>query len=77
MYIDRLSKTLTWPEVIKPFSMLNLAKHKIYLAHKLKQTIVGILTFDSLINTTAQRLKAINFFFYQYFSFYEQLKFRA
>ena len=29
------------------------------------------------MNATSERLKAINFFIYQYFSFYEQLKFRA
>ena len=40
-------------------------------------TIVGILTFIIMINTTSERLKAINFFICQYFSFYEQLKFRA
>ena len=40
-------------------------------------TIVGILTFISMINTTFERLKAINFFICLYFSFYEQLKFRA
>ena len=40
-------------------------------------TIVGILTFISMINTTSERLKARNFFICQYFSFYEQLKIRA
>ena len=40
-------------------------------------TIVGILTFISMINTTSERLKAINFFICRYFSHYEQLKFRA
>ena len=40
-------------------------------------TIVGILTFISMINTTSERLKARNFFICQYFSFYEQLKFCA
>ena len=47
------------PEVIK-LSMLN-------------STIVGILTFTSMINTTSERLKARNFFC-RYFSFYGQLK---
>ena len=37
-------------------------------------TIVGILTFISMINTTSERLKATNFFICQYFSFDEQLK---
>ena len=40
-------------------------------------TIVGILTFISMINTTYERLKARNFFICRYFSVYEQLKFRA
>ena len=40
-------------------------------------TIVGILTFISMINTTSRRLKARNFFICRYFSFYEQLKFWA
>ena len=37
-------------------------------------TIVGILAFISMINTTSESLKARNFFICQYFSFYEQLK---
>ena len=40
-------------------------------------TIVGILTFMSIINTTSERHKARNFFICRYFSFYEQLKFCA
>ena len=40
-------------------------------------TIVGILTFISMIYTIPERLKARNFFICLYFSFYEQLKFRA
>ena len=40
-------------------------------------TVVGILTFISMIHTTSERLKARNFFICCYFSFYEQLKFRA
>ena len=40
-------------------------------------TIVGILTLISMINTTSERLKGRNFFICWYFSFYEQLKFRA
>ena len=39
--------------------------------------IVGILTFTYMINTTSERLKTRNFFICWYFSFYEQLKFRA
>ena len=40
-------------------------------------TVVGILTFISMINTTSERFKARHFFICRYFSFYEQLKFRA
>ena len=40
-------------------------------------TIVGILTFISMINTTSERVNAKNFFSCRYFSFYEQLKFRT
>ena len=40
-------------------------------------TIVGILTFMSMINKASERLKARNFFICRNFSFYEQLKFRA
>ena len=40
-------------------------------------TIVGILKFISMLNTTFERLKARNFLICQYFSFYEQLKFHA
>ena len=40
-------------------------------------TNVGILTFNSMINTTSERLKARNFFTCRHFSFYEQLKFSA
>ena len=39
--------------------------------------MVGILTIIIMINTTSERLKARNSFICQYFSFYEQLKFRA
>ena len=38
-------------------------------------TIVVILTFISMINTTPERLKARNFFICRYFSFNEQLEF--
>ena len=40
-------------------------------------TIVGVLTFISMINITSERLEARNFFIRRYFSFYEQLKFHA
>ena len=59
--------------------MLNSAEHTkfILLINVKMPTIVGILTFISLINTTFDRLKARDFFICWYFTFYEQLKFRA
>ena len=41
------------------------------------QQFFGILTFISMINTISERLIARIFFICRYFSFYEQLKFRA
>ena len=35
-------------------------------------TIVGILTFISMIDTTSERLKARNYCIFRYFSFNEQ-----
>ena len=65
-------------EVIKLFSKLNSADHEIYPAHRVNMsTIVVILTFISMINTTPERLKAGNFFICLYYSVYEQLKYRA
>ena len=64
------------PEVIKLFSSSTQLSAKFILLINVKMpTIVGILTF--MINTTPERLKARNFFICRYFSFYEQLKFRA
>ena len=40
-------------------------------------TIVGILTFISMINTTFESLKASKVFIFQHLSFYEQLQFHA
>ena len=38
---------------------------------------MAFITFMSMINRTSERLKARNFFICQYFTFYEQFKFRA
>ena len=63
-------------EVIKLFSCSTQLSTKFILLISVKMpTIVGILTYISMINTTYERLKAINFFVCWYFSFYEQLKF--
>ena len=66
------------PEVIKLFSCSTQLSTKFILLINVKmQTIVGILTFISMINTTSERLKARNFFICRYLSFYGQLKFHA
>ena len=66
------------PEVIKLFSYSTKLSTLLILLIIVKMpTIVGILTFISMINTTSERLKARNFFICRYFSVYEQLKFRA
>ena len=57
--------------------MLNSTKHEIYHAHKCQMpTIVGILTFISMINTTSESLKASSLYF-SAFQFYEQFEFYA
>ena len=64
--------------VIKLLSYSTQLSTKFILLINVKMpTIVGILTFIGMINTTSERLKARNFFICPYFSFYEQLKFRA
>ena len=71
-------RTRTGPEVIKLFPCSTQLSTKFILLINVKMpTIVSILTFNSMINTTSKRLKARNFFVCRYFSFYEQLKFRA
>ena len=66
------------PEVIKLFPCSTQLSMKFILLINVEMpTIVGILTFISMIITTSERLKARNFFICRYFSFYEQLKFRA
>ena len=59
--------------------MLNSTKHEIFMRINVKMpTIVGILTFISMINTTPESLKARNsFLLLLNFSFYEQLKFHG
>ena len=76
MYVE--SYNLAWPRDYKTFSMPNQHSSKfIMLINVNMPTVVGILAFISMINTTSERLKARHFFICGYFSFYEQLKFRA
>ena len=74
----RITEICPGPEVIKLFSCSTQLSTKFILLINVKMpTIVGILTFISMINTTYERLKARNFFVCWYFSFNKQLKFRA
>ena len=59
------------PEFLKLFSYSTQLSVNFILL-----TIVRILTFVRMINTTSERLKARNFFICRYFSFNEQMKFR-
>ena len=62
----------------KTFSFSTQLSTKFILLINVKMpTIVGILTFISMINTTSERLKARNFFICRYFSVYKHLRFRA
>ena len=66
------------PKVIKHFLCSTQLSMKFILLIIVKMpTTVHILSFISMIYTISERLKARNFFICQYFSFYEQLKFRA
>ena len=62
--------TTVWapgPKVIKLFSYSTQLNTKFILLINVK--IVGILTFNSMINTTSEWLQARNFFICRYFSF--------
>ena len=60
----------TGPEVIKLFPCSTQLSTKFILLINVKMpTIVGILTFISMINTTSERLKVRYFFICRYFSF--------
>ena len=63
-------KILNSPEVIKLFHAPQLSTKFILLLNVKMPTIVGIVTFISMINTTSERLTAINFFICRDFSFY-------
>ena len=66
------------PEVIKLFLCSTQLNTKFILLINAKMpTIVGILIFISMTNTTSERPKARNFFICWHFSVYEQLKFFA
>ena len=78
MYHAKCVTDQSGPEVIKLFSCSTQLSAKFILLMNVKMpTIVGILTFISMINTTSERLKARSICMYLFFSFYEQLKFCA
>ena len=52
---------------------MKLIMHK----HVKMPTIVGILTFMSMIIATSERLEAIKVFIFKHFRFYEHLKLHA
>ena len=65
-------------EVINSFSCSIQLSTEVFLLINVKMpTIVDILTFISMLNTTSERLKARNFLVFRNLSFYEQLKFCA
>ena len=67
-----ISLSNTGPEIIKLFPCSTQLSTKFMLLINVKMpTIVDILTFISMINTTSERVKARNFFICRYFSFYD------
>ena len=58
------------PDVIKNSCSTQLSTKFILLINVKMPTIVGILTFISMINTTSERLKARNFLICRYFRFF-------
>ena len=72
------SNLSTGQEVIKLFSCSTQLSTKLIILINVKMpTIVGILTFISMINTISESLKAKGIFVFQHLSFYEQLRFHA
>ena len=66
------------PEVIKLFSCSTQLKIKFIMLKNVKMpTIVGILTYIGMINTTYESLKTRIVFIFKHFNFYEPLKFYA
>ena len=69
---------LSSPKSYKPFLCSAQLGMKFILLMNVKMpTIVGIFTFNSMINTTSKSLKARKVFIFQNFSFYEQLEFHV
>ena len=66
------------PVFIKLFSCSTELSMKFIMLINVKMpTIVGILMFMSMINTTSEHLKARKVFIFKQFKYYEHLKFHA
>ena len=66
------------PKVIKLFPCSTQLSMKFILLINVKMpTIVGILTFISMINAASESFKARKGFIFHHFTFFEQLKFHA
>ena len=82
-HILTVLQRITGPDVITLFSYSTQLSTKLIVLKNVRMpTIVGNSTFISMINTTPERLKEEkktkkNLIIFRYFSFYEQLKFRA
>ena len=73
-----LRSKLFWSWGYKTFSCsTQLSIRFIRLINAKMPTIVGILTFISMINKTSQSLKARKVFIFLHFGFYQQLKFHS
>ena len=66
------------PKVIRLFSCSTRFSMKFIILINVKMpTIVGILIFISMINTTSESLKERKIYIFLHFSFHKQLKFHA
>ena len=75
---DSRTIDVAWPEVIKLCLCSTQLSMKFIMPINVKMpTIVGILTFISMINATSESLKTRKVFDFQHFRFYEYLKFHA
>ena len=68
LHIQPTSHSMPWG--YKTFFMLNSADHEILMLINVKMPVInGILTFISMINTTAERLQERHFFICRYLGF--------
>ena len=65
------------PEVLLFWCLTHLSMKFIMLINVKMPTIVGILIYMSMINTTSEHLKARKVFIFKHCRFYEHLKYHA